>query len=104
MLQRLYSHVVEAIKPCCGGFTFFFFTDNNTTPTKVVLSCFSLLVGLWQYIHLVYCKCGGGRLFAALGGLWRLLLRPHTCAKVRQMRGKSGKRWEQIIQGYNKTN
>jgi hypothetical protein len=26
-----------------------FFTDNNTTPTKVVLSCFGLLVGLWQY-------------------------------------------------------
>jgi hypothetical protein len=25
-----------------------FFTDNNTTPTKVVLSCFGLLVGLWQ--------------------------------------------------------
>jgi hypothetical protein len=28
----------------CGGFL----TDNNTTPTKVVLSCFRLLVGLWQ--------------------------------------------------------
>ena len=26
-----------------------FLTDNNTTPTKVVLSCFGLLVGLWQY-------------------------------------------------------
>ena len=25
-----------------------FFTDNITTPTKVVLSCFGLLVGLWQ--------------------------------------------------------
>jgi hypothetical protein len=25
-----------------------FLTDNNTTPTKVVLSCFGLLVGLWQ--------------------------------------------------------
>jgi hypothetical protein len=25
-----------------------FFTNNNTTPTKVVLSCFGLLVGLWQ--------------------------------------------------------
>jgi hypothetical protein len=25
-----------------------FFTDYNTTP-KVVLSCFGLLVGLWQY-------------------------------------------------------
>jgi hypothetical protein len=30
---------------CGGGF---FLTDNNTTPTKVVLSCFGLLVGLWQ--------------------------------------------------------
>jgi hypothetical protein len=28
----------------------FYFTDNNTTPTKVVLSCFGLLVGLWQYV------------------------------------------------------
>ena len=26
-----------------------FLTDNNTKPTKVVLSCFGLLVGLWQY-------------------------------------------------------
>jgi hypothetical protein len=25
-----------------------FLTDNNTTPTKVVLNCFGLLVGLWQ--------------------------------------------------------
>jgi hypothetical protein len=25
-----------------------FFTDYNTTPTKVVLGCFVLLVGLWQ--------------------------------------------------------
>jgi hypothetical protein len=24
------------------------FTDNKTTPTTVVLSCFGLLVGLWQ--------------------------------------------------------
>ena len=31
----------------CGGVVFFL-TDNNTTPTKVVLSCFGLLVGLWQ--------------------------------------------------------
>jgi hypothetical protein len=28
----------------CGGFI----TDYKTTPTKVVLSCFGLLVGLWQ--------------------------------------------------------
>ena len=37
----------------CGGvvvwFGVVFFTDNNTTPTKVLLSCFGLLVGLWQY-------------------------------------------------------
>jgi hypothetical protein len=34
-----------------------FFTDYNTTPTKVVLSCFGLLVGLWQYLYtgLNYC-------------------------------------------------
>ena len=25
-----------------------FFTDTNTTPTQIVLSCFGLLVGLWQ--------------------------------------------------------
>ena len=28
-----------------------FLTDNNTTPAKVVLSCFGLLVGLWQLSH-----------------------------------------------------
>ena len=27
-----------------------FSTDNNTTLTKVVLSCFGLLVGLWQFV------------------------------------------------------
>ena len=27
------------------------FTDYNTTPTKVVLSCFGLLVGLWQQFN-----------------------------------------------------
>jgi hypothetical protein len=31
-----------------GGVVVVFLTDNNTTPTKVVLSCFGLLVGLWQ--------------------------------------------------------
>jgi hypothetical protein len=25
-----------------------FLTDNRTTPTKVVFSCFGLLVGLWK--------------------------------------------------------
>jgi hypothetical protein len=34
----------------CDGVVWFFSTDNNTTPTKVVLSCFGLLVGLWQYV------------------------------------------------------
>jgi hypothetical protein len=38
----------------CGGGGFF--TDNNTTPTKVVLSCFGLLVGLWQLSHLCLGK------------------------------------------------
>jgi hypothetical protein len=28
----------------CGGFI----TNYKTTPTKVVLSCFGLMVGLWQ--------------------------------------------------------
>jgi hypothetical protein len=31
-----------------GGGGVVFFTDYNTTPTKVVLNCFGLLVGLWQ--------------------------------------------------------
>jgi hypothetical protein len=34
----------------CGGGGGGFFTDYNTTPTKVVLSCFGLLVGLWQFV------------------------------------------------------
>ena len=51
MLRRLYSYVAEAIQLCCGGYTCFF-TDNNTTPTKVVLSFFGLLVGLWQLTFL----------------------------------------------------
>jgi hypothetical protein len=35
--------VVVVVWWWCG-----FLTDNNTTPTKVVLNCFGLLVGLWQ--------------------------------------------------------
>jgi hypothetical protein len=35
---------------CGGGVVVVCLTDNNTTPTKVVLSCFGLLVGLWQLI------------------------------------------------------
>jgi hypothetical protein len=49
MLRRLYSYVVEAIQPFCGGYMCVF-TYNNTTPTKVVLSCFGSLVGLWQLV------------------------------------------------------
>jgi hypothetical protein len=38
-----------------------FLTDNNTTPTKVVLSCFGLLVGLWQYeFKWIYLRTRGG--------------------------------------------
>ena len=51
MLQMLYSYVAEAIQPCCGGYTCFV-TDNNTTPTKVVLSCLGLFVGLWQFLSM----------------------------------------------------
>jgi hypothetical protein len=49
---------LNVMTPWCGGVVvvvwwwWFFLTDNNTTPTKVVLSCFGLLVGLWQYLLL----------------------------------------------------
>jgi hypothetical protein len=43
-LNVMIPGVVVVWSWCGGGF----FTDNNTTPTKVVLSCFVLLVGLWQ--------------------------------------------------------
>jgi hypothetical protein len=33
----------------CGGFI----SDYKTTPTKAVLSCFGLLVGLWQIMQKV---------------------------------------------------
>jgi hypothetical protein len=36
------------MKPVVLVVWWFFLTDNTTTPTKVVLSCFGLLVGLWQ--------------------------------------------------------
>jgi hypothetical protein len=39
----------------CGGVGGFF-TDNNTFPTKVVLSCFGLLVGLWQFVSINLIK------------------------------------------------
>jgi hypothetical protein len=39
----MYSHGVVVVV------VWFLLTDNNTTPTNVVLSCFGLLVGLWQY-------------------------------------------------------
>ena len=42
----------------CGGF----FTDYKTTPTKVVLSCFGLLVGLWQYDDILVCEFSSFRM------------------------------------------
>jgi hypothetical protein len=32
-----------------------FLTDNNATPKKVVLSCFGLLVELWQFHRVLTC-------------------------------------------------
>ena len=57
MLRRLYGYVAEAIQLCCGGYMCFF-TDNNTTPTKVVLSCFELfwVVG-WVVATLLIVEC-----------------------------------------------
>ena len=50
-LPRLPGTALNVIKPCGGGGGgVVFLTDNNTTPTKVVLSCFGLFVGLWQYL------------------------------------------------------
>jgi hypothetical protein len=40
----------------------FFLTDNNTTSTKVVLSCFGLLVGLWQHV----CICSNPYIYTAV--------------------------------------
>jgi hypothetical protein len=40
-----------------GGVVVVFFTDYNATPTKVVLSCFGLLVGLWQFAYTVLSDC-----------------------------------------------
>ena len=50
-LPRLLKTAIIVISPgvvvwWCGVF---FLSDNNTTPTKVVLSCFGLFVGLWQF-------------------------------------------------------
>jgi hypothetical protein len=36
----------------CGMVWWFFLTDNDTTPTKIILHGFGLLFGLWQYITL----------------------------------------------------
>jgi hypothetical protein len=48
-----------------------FLTDYKTTPTKVVLSCFGLLVGLWQQITERYTvgRCEKLILHLTLGGL-----------------------------------
>ena len=53
MLLRLCSHVTEAIQPWCGGYACFF-TENNNTPTIIVMGRF----GLWQYSLLCarYCQ------------------------------------------------
>ena len=40
----------------CGVGGMVFFTNNNTTPTKVVLSCFGLLVVLWQFQFVLKLK------------------------------------------------
>jgi hypothetical protein len=37
--------IIPGVVVWCGVV---FLTDTNTTPTKIVLSCFGLLVGLWQ--------------------------------------------------------
>ena len=62
-----------------------FFTDYNTTPTKVVFSCFGLLVGLWQLDH---SGCQGQEIvlsYAALNlgfaGGWRPKIRTQTLHK-----------------------
>jgi hypothetical protein len=47
-LPWLPKTVLNVMTPCGGGGVVVFLTDNKTTPTKVVLSCFGLLVGLWQ--------------------------------------------------------
>jgi hypothetical protein len=41
-----------------------FLTDNNTTPTKVVLICFGLLVGLWQFGNNKTIIMEGKKIFA----------------------------------------
>ena len=48
---------------------FVFFTDNKTTPTKVVLSCFGLLVGLWQLITETASANGLGLEFVAMNAV-----------------------------------
>ena len=63
-LPRLLITALIVISPCVavlwwwsGGMLmvwWFILTDNNTTPTKGVLSCFGLLVGLWQYYDTYY--------------------------------------------------
>ena len=56
----------------CGGFI----TDYKTTPTKVVLSCFGLLVGLWQY-NIIYIIKGRLAVSVSLQARVPLLPRPH---------------------------
>ena len=45
MFRRLYSHVAEAIQPCWGCYMCIYLIIE---PPQPGLSCFWLLVGLWQ--------------------------------------------------------
>ena len=46
-VQALCTRLCRLCEPCCAGYMGLS-SDYNTTPTKVVLSCFGFLVGLWQ--------------------------------------------------------
>ena len=49
---KIRLHTGNQLSRWCGGGGFF--TDDNTTPTKVVISCFGLLVGLWKICQMIY--------------------------------------------------
>ena len=47
--MKLGTVIIPGVVWCCVLWCcVVFLTDTNTTPTKVVLSCFGLLIGLWQ--------------------------------------------------------
>ena len=57
-LPRLPGTALNVMAPWCGlavVVVVVFLTDNITIPTKVVLSCFGLLVGLWQVSQFIEC-------------------------------------------------